>query len=1632
MSSSLYSQSVNFGSFIEEGVDPRTGQFTSSIVLYESPAKVRNTASLKLSLKFSPLDPEDIGFGKGWSLNLSQYHHVHPRRLVLSTGEQYQVTDTGGDLKINDQKLQSFKLEKSGSDFHIIHKDGQIEVLSNAHGLYSTSVPVRLYAPNGRSLQLTWTAVKGQPRLSKITGDSEDLLEIKYRVPRVEIVHARGAEDPTTFTILKQGGRLREFQLPLDGAPKWRFDYQEFGAITCIDRVQGPTGLVEKLTYKAQGFKVPKGGPYSTLPTVSQHVLDPGNQQPAIRTIYSFSEKNFLGYDGVDQWKVNEDNLYRVRDDYRYTSKVSTDGGRTITNTYNKFHLVLKAVQEQSGKQIETVNTYYAKKDVPLEFQPPQFQLPQSIQTTYRDLANPASSRVEETQYAFDEWGNPTLDIRPDGLKTERVYYPPGGESKNCPADPHGFQRHLKLQTITPPKKRDPAPVRATLHSYLEMRTANDAPTDKMVLAASSQSLEDNVPNYGISWTYVDKPDGRDHGRHLEQISTMLDKFPMVKSWSYEYSEADQMTETVQHKTHDGLQTTEKTNQSMIDGAPMAHTDQTGVKTTFKYDQIGRRTSVTVSPGTSFEATKKFDYSVGGDTGGTTLTTTEVNGLRTRSITDGLGRLCQIEKQDDDGKWNADGSYTGTFRVVEQMAYNELGQCSQKVETDWLRDEDGPKKQTLSHEYKYDDWGSVCQVTSSNGVTTSKIKDPIAQTYTEGIVGQGKKRAQFEPLNTLIQSALLKKDDTLYRHVDYSNDGLGRKVQQTDSLGYVTRYGYDSFDRVKETTWPNKNVIKTQYTGHSADALAQSIQVQDITLGKQDFDGLGRTKTQKVGSRETLLSYKGVSPKPSHITTPKKKQAQIDYEPALGYAVTSLKSDDNPRSYKYDPHTGDMLQSNNPYYSEILEHFPSGHLESENTKLGDNASFSTKYTWSMNGKLQRYSNVHGQNQILEYDEHGRLFKVSQGPLVVTLDYDQANRPWKSSVSDTQKGSDLTTIMTYDDFGRETERKVSQNSKTLYKLVQSYDVLSRLETRELRSGDDAMVRQETFGYDNMSRLADYQCHGKQVPIDEHKRELKRQEYDFTSVGGLDKVTTTFQDGSQNVTHHTYDEGNLGRLVRITNTHPESPKEVILKYDDDGNVTRDEKGRELQYDAMGRFKAVLDGKGTVLSEYRYDSRGRLISQAIPGKPDHYLHYRGGDLVAATHGSEQSNYVHDGLRYWGEILKDGQKTETQLWASDSSHSTVAWLDSNDPSQLHSQSYTPYGFSSTGPDVSWNGQWRDPVTGWYHLGNGYRVYNPALMRFNSPDQWSPFTSGEVNPYAYCRGDPINRGDQNGHASLGWRDLALAIVGIGVGIAVGILTAGAGFAVEAGLGIAAGVAADVVTGMTYDAATGKSPSWKSVGSDALYGAIGGVTGEVGGRLLSKGIKALGRSGSSAMGAAAIRAESRTSRTMGPLGFTFTHGRIINSPEQNWWADMVYFDSINGEKGLEGFLTHGNEQGYLVGRGLNERELFGGTADFVARQTILPAMKAAGKAQPLLRLLRKQGRPFYLFACYGADSGAGQQVANILRRDVIAFEGPLAPLERHIQAHTVYHLLETPGGIEKVYGNVGRRTFTPEIPMEID
>ncbi|KAI9648647.1 hypothetical protein NHQ30_003285 [Ciborinia camelliae] len=1439
----LYSQGVNFGSFVQEGVDARTGQYTSSIVLYEAPAKARNCAPLKLSLRFSPLNTANVGFGKGWSLNLSQYQHIAPRSLILSTGEHYQISNSGG-LRVDDQKLQSFKFQQKGSDFEIIHKDGQIEVLSNAHNVYNTCVPVKVYAANGRALTLIWTAVNGQPRLAKIQDGEEVLLQIKYRDPHVEIVHSPNSTKPSTFTIVIRNGQLQEFWLPLMNSPKWKFTYNSYGPLICLSNICSPLGLVEEVTYNSSGLSLPPGGPYKSLPVVRQHIIRPGNQQPAIKTLYDYSSNNFLGYGAVDKWKYGEDNLYRVRDSYQYNTTMSVDGGQKTKYTYNKFHLIVNTEQNQNGKQITQTVDYYAKPNIALEHQLPQFQLPKSVKTTYRDLATPWVSRDEWTYHEFDQWGNPTLDIQTDGVTTKRVYYPPDGETGKCPADPHGFQRYIKEQTITPAQKPGGAPVWTTLHTYCQMLTADDAPTPSFVLLQQSKSFADNnACNCSVDRTYISQPDGRDHGRYNQQTSRLYGKSPMVQKWTFLYS-ADEFSETTQLQSFDGFQVQNKTNFSLAEGRIMSHVDETNVETQFQYDQIGRQISTTVSPGTIYEATQTNEYVLLGDTAGYNLTVTDAKGLKTRSTTDGLQRVCQIERQDDDGEWKS-GAYTGTFRVVQEKSYNALGQCIQMTDIDWLRASGGPKKQSSSHKYEYNDWGQVCRVTDSNGVITFAVTDPIAQTYTEGIKDQGQKTASFESSDYLIQTALLNANGSIYSSINYTNDGLGRKIQEKDSLEHTTRYIYDCFNRVSQTTWPDSRIAKTQYAGHSTDPLPESIQVSGITLGQQPFDGLSRAESRQVANRKTLISYEGSSPKPSDITTPKKDKAHLVYEKALNYALKELTTSDDPCSYQYNPQTAEVWESKNTYCTEELKYLPSGLVKSESIAIGQGGEtkFSTKYSYSMNGRLQDYTDVHGQDQMLNYDDYGRLKQLSQGPLTITLDYDDGNRLAQSIVHDTKKDTSLKTVLKYDDFGRETKRTVFQGSTLLYSLSQEeYDTENRVKVRKLKDGNESLIRQETFQYDSMGRLFDYEAQGSQLPIDEHGRHILHQQYTFTEIGGLKQVTTHFQDGSQNITGYTYSDNDPCQLILITNTHPDESPHIELEYDDNGCLTRDEQGHILEYNTSGILKAVRDKNQTILCQYYYDSHGRLLSQKIPGNSDHYLHYRGDTLVAATNGGTKISYVSSGDQHWGQILQQSEQTSTQLWASDIHQSTLAWLDTNNPSQIHSQVYTPYGFcrptQSQSSAIGWNGQWKDPVTGWYHLGNGYRVYNPVLMRFHSPDSWSPFASGDINSYAYCSGDPINRVDPTGHFSvfgiqINWRNLAQAIVGLALSVLAGILTDGASIAIEVGVDLAVAVASDIGTGAVYDVAAGRVPDFQSVGSDALFGGVGNMVG----RGLSLGAK---------------------------------------------------------------------------------------------------------------------------------------------------------------------------------------------------
>ena len=114
---------------------------------------------------------------------------------------------------------------------------------------------------------------------------------------------------------------------------------------------------------------------------------------------------------------------------------------------------------------------------------------------------------------------------------------------------------------------------------------------------------------------------------------------------------------------------------------------------------------------------------------------------------------------------------------------------------------------------------------------------------------------------------------------------------------------------------------------------------------------------------------------------------------------------------------------------------------------------------------------------------------------------------------------------------------------------------------------------------------------------------------------------------------------------------------------------------------------------------------------------------------------------------LQQHGTAPGTTLFATDQQTSVLNGISA--PGEQQAQAYSPFGFHPLDAllnVVGFNGERPDPVTGHYLLGQGYRAFNPVLMRFNNPDSWSPFGEGGINAYAYCDNNPSNLNDPSGH----------------------------------------------------------------------------------------------------------------------------------------------------------------------------------------------------------------------------------------------------------------------------------------------
>ncbi|EGH00361.1 YD repeat-containing protein [Pseudomonas amygdali pv. aesculi str. 0893_23] len=171
--------------------------------------------------------------------------------------------------------------------------------------------------------------------------------------------------------------------------------------------------------------------------------------------------------------------------------------------------------------------------------------------------------------------------------------------------------------------------------------------------------------------------------------------------------------------------------------------------------------------------------------------------------------------------------------------------------------------------------------------------------------------------------------------------------------------------------------------------------------------------------------------------------------------------------------------------------------------------------------------------------------------------------------------------------------------------------------------------------------------------------------------------------------------------------------------------------------------------LLCTYTYDPLDRVstlnpLAQVLSSR-----FYNGEQLMTELQGDRQRTCIRAGGQLLAQQSREGEEVVTTMVASDL-HNSV--LHASEDGRQVDIAYTPFGHRQAEQAIAelpgFNGEQPDLVTGHYLLGNGYRAYNPVLMRFNSPDSFSPFGDGGLNAYAYGLNNPIKYIDPTGHFS--------------------------------------------------------------------------------------------------------------------------------------------------------------------------------------------------------------------------------------------------------------------------------------------
>ncbi|MGE8656318.1 MAG: RHS repeat domain-containing protein [Achromobacter sp.] len=1011
------------------------------------------------------------------------------------------------------------------------------------------------------------------------------------------------------------------------------------------------------------------------------------------------------------------------------------------------------------------------------EEQPANFQYPTNIIRTFRDASG---SRSEQEEMSYDRDGRLISHRQRNGIFSTWQYYDVQGED-GCPADPSGLGQYVNTMTIYPRPGPNPAPVRQLRYTYTKLDAGGrlgdvDHPVPYGIFPLAIEERADGTVIRRTEMQYVNALGSPDHGRVRSTTDSIFSPGQAakitVRHWRYAYDVHRSEISVEQTLIgFDGKSLKVSEGRCLYTGRLIWGANAQGVRTQYVYDQCGRETKRVEAAGSAYERVWRTDYSLYTREGSTSrllsITTRSPSGVELRDLYDGLGRQVAREYRVNES-WFLLGSadYDAQGRLTAVVRYDELPDGAGSV-----------RPITGSVIYFYDAWGLPAGFRRAGAGEVRFSHDIVALRTRETRPGISESVLRhYDPESfCLSKEQRLDGNDREVSVTSFDYDGLDRIVSKTDALGGIEHYVYDVFGRLDTSIQTDGTRVRRSHEMIGRQEVV-SVLVNETLLGVQNFDGLQRITQVRSGGRVTQLAYRGSAVRPDVVIKPDGRRLEYAYIAELGNSVSRCADNGSELSqgFKYAGPCGVMVAATqdelNGAQSRLeLSYDAWGRIARQQSYLAsDVVPVRSVFTYSIGGLPLSEVIADGPLRIIAYDQYGRTTGCTVGDLVLGASYDDYGRLSGWRIEDGDRAQQTT--LSFDGFDREIRRETAYSKSGLRLVIeQDWDKNDALHARRTYVNGD-LLREETYGYDERTRLVTYACTGRELPTDVHGKRLQSQTFKYDALSNIRSVGTVFEGGEDEATYGFDNSEDPCQLTWIRHTHADYPAYAELRYDAAGRMVRDERGRQLSYDAFGRLTSVSGADGAI--SYAYDAMDVLRLRTGSNGTRRELYYQNGTVSAVL---DESGAVTSFLRIAGQVLAQRRSdAKTLLLATDVKSSVVA-VESEDASSV--LGYTPYGYRAAdaqGALLGYNGELLDGEVG-YHLGNGYRVYSPTLMRFTSPDAWSPFGAGGVNAYAYCEGDPINRSDPSGHLSTkAWIQVGLTVAFALLGLFGGVVMLGA------------------------------------------------------------------------------------------------------------------------------------------------------------------------------------------------------------------------------------------------------------------